>query len=96
LANLILASPPPKSLTYAILGLVRPPFRKVGGKSMNKFKANQKLLFKAEIVFSLKPLEKYEILFSFLDTSSLSVLYPATGRPHISVVVILSGYQSKQ
>jgi len=36
---------------------------------MKRFKSNQKLLFKAETVFNLKPLEKYEILFSFLDTS---------------------------
>ena len=35
---------------------------------MNRFKANQKLLFKAKTVFNLRPLEKYEILFSFLDT----------------------------
>jgi len=47
---------------------------------MYKFKANQKLLFKAETVFNLKPLEKYEILFSFLDTSPLEILYPSTGR----------------
>ncbi|MFH1939429.1 MAG: hypothetical protein ABIK21_04690 [bacterium] len=42
---------------------------------MNKFKANQKLLFKAETVFNLRPLEKYEILFSFLDTSPLEILF---------------------
>ena len=47
---------------------------------MNRFKANQKLLFKAKTVFNLRPLEKYEILFSFLDTSSLEILYPSTGR----------------
>jgi len=47
---------------------------------MNRFKANQKLLFKAETVFNLRPLEKYEILFSFLDTSPLKMLYPSTGR----------------
>jgi len=46
---------------------------------MNRFKANQKLLFKAETVFNLRPLEKYEIFFSFLDTSSLEILYPSTG-----------------
>ena len=50
---------------------------------MNRFKANQKLLFKAETVFNLRPLEKYEILFSFLDTSPLEILYPSTGRPPI-------------
>jgi len=47
---------------------------------MNRFKANQKLLFKAETVFNLRPLEKYEILFSFLDISPLEMLYPSTGR----------------
>lgn len=31
---------------------------------MNRFKANQKLLFKAETIFHLKPLEKYKILKS--------------------------------
>jgi len=50
---------------------------------MNRFKANQKLLFKAKTVFNLKPLEKYEILFSFLDTSSLEILHPLAGRSHI-------------
>ena len=54
---------------------------------MNPFKANQKLLFKAETVFNLKPLEKYEILFSFLDTSALDRLYATTGRPPV-------GYES--
>ena len=48
---------------------------------MNRFKANQKLLFKAETVFNLRPLEKYEILFSFLDTLPLEILYLSTGRP---------------
>jgi len=42
---------------------------------MNRFKANQKLLFKPETVFNLRPLEKYEILFSFLDTSPLEILF---------------------
>jgi len=42
---------------------------------MNRFKANQKLLFKVETVFNLRPLEKYEILFSFLNTSALKILY---------------------
>jgi len=51
---------------------------------MKRFKANQKLLFKAETVFNLRPLEKYEILFSFLDTSPLEILYPSTGRPPIA------------
>jgi len=35
---------------------------------MNRFKANQTLLFKAETLFNLRPLEKYKILFSYLDT----------------------------
>ena len=56
---------------------------------MNRFKANQKLLFKVKTVFNLKPLEKYEILFSFLDTSSLEILYPSTGRPPIAYKALL-------
>ena len=56
---------------------------------MNRFKANQKLLFKAETVFNLRPLEKYEILFSFLDTSPLEMLYPSTGRPPIPYEALL-------
>ncbi len=56
---------------------------------MKRFKSNQKLLFKAETVFNLKPLEKYEILFSFLDTSSLEILYPSTGRPPIPYEALL-------
>ena len=56
---------------------------------MNRFKSNQKLLFKAETVFNLRPLEKYEILFSFLDTSPLEILYPSTGRPPIPYKALL-------
>ncbi len=56
---------------------------------MKRFKSNQKLLFKAETVFNLKPLEKYEILFSFLDTSSLEILYPSTGRPPMPYEALL-------
>ncbi|MBA3062572.1 MAG: DDE transposase, partial [Atribacteria sp.] len=56
---------------------------------MNRFKANQKLLFKVETVFNLRPLEKYEILFSFLDTSPLEILYPSTGRPPIPYEALL-------
>ena len=56
---------------------------------MNRFKANQKLLFKVKTVFNLKPLEKYEILFSFLDTSPLQLLYPSTGRPPIPYGALL-------
>ena len=59
---------------------------------MNRFKANQKLLFKVKTVFNLEPLEKYEILFSFLDTSSLEILeilYPSTGRPPIAYEALL-------
>jgi len=69
-----LISPPPSFYPIIFKGysfLVRATFRKVGGNIMNRFKANQKLLFKAETVFNLRPLEKYEILFSFLDTSPL-------------------------
>ena len=56
---------------------------------MNRFQANQKLLFKAETVFNLRPLEKYEILFSFLDISPLEILYPSTGRPPIPYEALL-------
>lgn len=52
---------------------------------MNKFKANQKLLFKAEIVFNLRFLEKYKIPFSFLDTSTIKntvSFYQQTTYPH--------------
>jgi hypothetical protein len=56
---------------------------------MTKFKAKQKLLFSAEIIFNLKPLEKYEILFAFLDTSPLQKLYSPTGRPPIPYEALL-------
>lgn len=56
---------------------------------MKRFKVNQKLLFKAETVFNSRPLEKYEILFSFLDTSPLETLYPSTGRPPIPYEALL-------
>ncbi len=56
---------------------------------MKRFKSNQKLLFKAETVFNLRPLEKYEIIFSFLDTSPLETLYPSTGRPPIPYEALL-------
>jgi len=51
---------------------------------MNRFKANQKLLFKAETVFNLRPLEKYEIHILILDPSPLEILYPSNGRPPIA------------
>jgi len=56
---------------------------------MGRFKVNQKLLFKAATVYHLKPLEKYEILFSFLDSSSLKRLYPVTGRPSVGYEALL-------
>ena len=56
---------------------------------MKRFRSNQKLLFKAETVFNLKPLEKYEILFSYLDTSPIKILYPSTGRPPIPYEALL-------
>jgi len=56
---------------------------------MNRFKSNQKLLFKAETVFNLRPLEKYEINTLFLDTSLLEILYPSTGRPPIPYRALL-------
>jgi len=48
---------------------------------MNRFKVHQKVLFKVETIFNLKPLKKYEILFSFLDVSPLRIFYP--GLPPI-------------
>jgi len=62
---------------------------------MKRFKSNQKLLFKAETVFNLRPLEKYEILFSFLNTSLLEILYPSTGRPPIPYKALLKALTSK-
>jgi len=62
---------------------------------MNRFKANQKLLFKAETVFNLRPLEKYEILFSFLDTSPLKILYPSTDSPPIPHEALLKALFTK-
>jgi len=56
---------------------------------MSRFKFHQKLLFKAETVFNLKPLEKYEILFSFLDTSAFERLYANTGRPPVGYGALL-------
>ena len=56
---------------------------------MSRFKVHQKLLFKAETVFNLKPLEKYEILFSFLDTSAFERLYANTGRPPVGYGALL-------
>ena len=65
---------------------------------MDKFMANQRLLFKAETVFNLKPLEKYDVLFSFLDTSPLDVLYTATGRPPVGYETLLKAliYKNKK
>jgi len=54
---------------------------------MNGLNANQSLLLKA--VFSLRPLKKYETLFSFFDTSALKILYPSTGRPPILCEALL-------
>ena len=62
---------------------------------MNRFKANQKLLFKAETVFNLRPLEKYEILFSFFDISPLEILYPSIGRPPIPYEALLKALIDK-
>ena len=56
---------------------------------MSKFKVSQKFPFKAEPVFNLRPLEKYEILFSFLDLSPVEVLYPATSRPALPYEALL-------
>ena len=62
---------------------------------MNKFKANQKLLFKAETVFNLRPLEKCEVLFSCLNASPLETLYPSTGRPPIPYEALLKSFVYK-
>jgi hypothetical protein len=62
-------------------------FRKLGDNAMNGFNANQILLLKA--VFSVRPLKKYETLFSFFDTSALKILYPSTGRPPIPYEALL-------
>lgn len=56
---------------------------------MIKFNPNQKLLLPIETIFNLRPLEKYEILFSFLDTAPLQRLYPATGREPIPYEALL-------
>ena len=56
---------------------------------MTKFNAKQKFLFSPETIFNLRPLEKYEILFSFLDTSPLQQLYPSTGRAPIPYEALL-------
>jgi len=56
---------------------------------MLKFNPKQKLLFTAEAIFNLRPLEKYEFLFSFLDTSPLKKLYSSTGRTPIPYEALL-------
>jgi hypothetical protein len=56
---------------------------------MSKFDGKQRFLFSAEAIFDLRPLEKYEILFSFLDTSPLKRLYASTGRDPISYEALL-------
>jgi hypothetical protein len=58
-------------------------------KSMSKFDGKQRFLFSAEAIFDLRPLEKYEILFSFLDTSPLKRLYASTGRDPIPYEALL-------
>ncbi|GAG62207.1 unnamed protein product, partial [marine sediment metagenome] len=62
---------------------------------MNRFKTNQKLLFRVETISNLRPLEKYEILFSYLDTSPLKMLYPSTGRPPIPYEALLKALAYK-
>lgn len=56
---------------------------------MVKFNSKQKFLFPAETIFNLKPLEKYGILFSFLNTSPLKKLYSSTGRAPIPYEALL-------
>ena len=56
---------------------------------MSKFDGKQRFLFSAEAIFDLRPLEKYEILFSFLDTSPLKRLYASTGREPIPYEALL-------
>jgi predicted nicotinamide N-methyase len=67
-------------------------FRKLEDNAMNGFNANQNLLLKAETVFNLRTLEKYEILFSFLNTSPLEILYPSTGRSPIPYKALLKAF----
>lgn len=50
---------------------------------------NRNFFSKAFTIFNLKLLEIYEILFSFLDTSTLEKLYPSTGRTPISYEALL-------
>ena len=56
---------------------------------MNRFNKKQTLLFPPEVVFQLKPLHKYEILFSFLNTSPFHQLYAPTGRPPVPYEALL-------
>ena len=65
-------------------------FRKLRDRYMIKFKVNQKLLFKAATVYHLRPLDKYKVLFSFLDTSPLETLYPATSKLSVLYVSYIS------
>jgi len=56
---------------------------------MRRYNPKQKLLFSPETIFNLKPLQKYEILFSSLNTSPLHQLYASTDRPPIPYEALL-------
>lgn len=56
---------------------------------MTNINPKQKLLFPPETIFDLRPLGKYEILFSFLDNSPLKKLYSSTGRPPVPYEALL-------
>jgi len=62
---------------------------------MYRFKSNHKLFFKAKTVFNLRHLEKCEIIFSFLDTSSLEIWHPSTSRSPIPCKALLKAFIHK-
>jgi len=52
---------------------------------MKSFNSSQKLLLSPEDIFDIHPQKKYQILFSYLDSSPLENLNPhGPGRPPIS------------
>lgn len=57
---------------------------------MKPFNPSQRILFPVSSVFDVKdPMEKYDRLFSFLNTNPLKKLYSATGRPPVPYESIL-------
>lgn len=55
---------------------------------MKDFNPDQKLIFSPEYLFRLKPLKKYDLLFSNLNCSPLQMPYQ-TGRPPVSKPALL-------